>query len=314
MILNQSDLLLWLIIGSAGMFGGFLYGIKDKKLVLPHRVSKFEIEPGFVADCLFGLAGGILIFILLPGNFDFEAGIWEGIKIVAVAVVGGYGGRALVAKMLSTQFQELEQDIESLQYQNKQGGFAFNLLNQHLDDDLDTPPVSEKDLKEAILAAPASIKAVAFTMAQEFRNQNYKEHPDRIERTIPIFEALIEDDVTRKHHRNHAELAYVLKDKIPPDWKRAEEELTEAIEIRNKRNQSGFRLYEFNRALCRIHLHFPLNDIKSDLDEALPWPRTGDLIRHPDKARAGALIEWMNQNYDQLKGWIEENKIDLPTT
>ena len=126
---------------------------------------------------------------LLPGNFDFEAGVWENIKIVAVAVVGGYGGRALVAKVLSQQFQELEQDVETLRYQNKQGGYAINLLSQHLDDDLDTPPVSEEDLKEAILAAPASVKAVAFNVAHEFRNQNYQEHPERIERTIPIFEA-----------------------------------------------------------------------------------------------------------------------------
>ena len=149
-------------------------------------------------------------------------------------------------------------------------------------------------------------------MAHEFRNNNYKEHPDRIERCIPVFEALIEDDVTDRFHRNHAELAYVFKDKVPPEWKRAEEELTEAIEIRNRRNYSGFRLYEFNRAICRIHLQFPFHDIKSDLDEALPWPRTGDLIRQPDPDRSKALIEWMQQNYEQLRDWIKENNIDLP--
>lgn len=303
---------LWLLVGGAGMFGGFLYGIKDKSLVLPHRKSRYEIEPGFVADCLFGLAGGFLIFILLPGDFNFEAGIWEVIKIVAVSVVGGYGGRALVAKVLSAQFQELEQDIQDLRTQNKQGGLAFAMLNQHFDDDLDTPPISEEELKEAILAAPASIKALAFNMAHEFRNKNYEEHPDRIERCIPVFEALIEDDVGDRYHRNHAELAYVLKDKIPPDWKRAEEELTKAIDIRNKRNHSGFRLYEFNRAICRIHLQAPFNDIKSDLDEALPWPRTGDLIRQPDKIKARALINWLKQNEARLKSWIEEHNIILP--
>ena len=306
------ELWLWLLIGGSGMFGGFLYGLKDRSLVLPHRTSRFEIEPGFVADCLFGLAGGFLIFILLPGNFDFDAGIWELTKIVAVAVVGGYGGRALVSKVLSQQFQELEQDIQSLRSQNKQGGTALALLSQHFDDDLDTPPVDEAELKEAILAAPASIKTVAFNMAHDFRNNTYEEHPERIDRAIPVLEALIEDDVTNRYHRNHAELAYVLKDKISPEWKRAEEALTKAIEIRDRRNHSGFRLYEFNRAICRIHLQAPLPLIKSDLDEALPWPRTGDLIRHPHPIKARALIEWLKQNRDQLAGWMKDNGINLP--
>jgi hypothetical protein len=303
---------LWFLIAGSGMFGGFLYGIRDRSLVLPHRKSKYVFEPGFIGDCLFGLAGGFLIFILLPGNFDYGAGIWELLKIVAVAVVGGYGGRALVAKMLSQQFQELEEDIEALRSQNKQGGMAFTLLNQHLDNDLDTPAIPEEELKEAILAAPASIKVLAFNMAHEFRNNNYERYPERIERCIPIFEALIEDDTANKFHRNHGELAYVLKDKTPPDWKRAEEELTTAIDIRNKGNDTGFRLYEFNRAICRIHLQFPFNDIKNDLDEALPWPRTGDLIRKPDAVKGKALIEWMLQNYDKLEDWIARNRINLP--
>src|SRR5688572_11470530 len=48
--------LLWLLVGGSGMFGGFLFGLKNRKLVLPHWESKHVIEPGCLGDCLFGLA------------------------------------------------------------------------------------------------------------------------------------------------------------------------------------------------------------------------------------------------------------------
>ncbi len=56
---------LWLICLS-GMFGGLLFGIRDKKLVIPHRKSENIYEPGVITDVLFGVAGGVVIFLILP--------------------------------------------------------------------------------------------------------------------------------------------------------------------------------------------------------------------------------------------------------
>jgi hypothetical protein len=305
--------LLWLVVGGAGMFGGFLFGIKDKKLTLPHRTSRYVFEPGFVGDCLFGLAGGFLVFILLPGNFAFDLNSPEEIiKIVAVAVVGAYGGRALVERVLSQQFYELENDVEELRRLNKQGGIAIALLHQHLDDDLDTPLIEAEDLKQAILSAPASVKVLAFDLAQAFRNENYETRPVLIERTIPIFEALILDDAENRFHRNHGELGYVYKDKPDPDWKKAEAELTQAIEIRDKERAGGFILYELNRALCRIKLGAPPELIKADLDKVLQQgPRNGEWVRRPDPKKGNILIEWLKENEALLRPWLEANEIQL---
>jgi hypothetical protein len=59
-------------------------------------------------------------------------------------------------------------------------------------------------------------------------------------------------ETDKRFHRNHAQLGYALKDKVPPDLAAAEAELTEAITLRNAAGDRGFLLYEFNRALTRI--------------------------------------------------------------
>ena len=304
--------LLWLVVAGAGMFGGFLFGIKDKTLTLPHRKSKYVIEPGFVGDCLFGLAGGFLVFILLPGNFEFNlAKPEEIIKIVAVAVVGGYGGRALVEKVLSQQFYELESDIAELRQQNKQGALAIALVRQHLDEDQDTPLIAEEELKQAILQASSSAKVEVFNMARTFRTTHYEHRPELLPRTIPIFQALIEDDREEQFHRNHGQLGYVYKDQRPqPQWKPAEAGLSKAIHIRDKLNEGGFLLYELNRAICNIQLGAELEVIRSDLDQVLRLgPDRGVWVRRPHPHKAQALVHWIHQNEGRLRDWLEENDI-----
>jgi hypothetical protein len=51
----------------------------------------------------------------------------------------------------------------------------------------------------------------------------------------------------------------------PSSWAEAEEELTKAIEIRDRVGDRGFLLYEFNRAYCRIRLDRPREESLSDL-------------------------------------------------
>ncbi len=75
-----------------------------------------------------------------------------------------------------------------------------------------------------------------------------------MERTIPVFRALIASDPEGRFHRNHGQLGFALKDKEPPDWREAEAELTNAIMIRGDPNVEGYWLYELNRAICRIKL------------------------------------------------------------
>jgi hypothetical protein len=76
-----------------------------------------------------------------------------------------------------------------------------------------------------------------------------------MERSIPVFRALIASDRERVYHRNHGELGFALKDKADPDWQEAFRELTMAIDIRGKpASEKGWAVYEAIRALCRINL------------------------------------------------------------
>src|SRR6266536_1536213 len=61
-----------------------------------------------------------------------------------------------------------------------------------------------------------------------------------MERTALIFRALIAADDENKFHRNHGQLAFVLKDKRPPDWPAAAAEFTRAISIRGDARTQGY--------------------------------------------------------------------------
>ena len=64
---------LWLLVTPVGAFGGLLYTLRDKGLVLPHRESDSNvINPGWLADCAYGIAGSYVVFLIVPGNFTLE--------------------------------------------------------------------------------------------------------------------------------------------------------------------------------------------------------------------------------------------------
>jgi hypothetical protein len=127
---------------------------------------------------------------------------------------------------------------------------ALSLLSRQLSPAAGETPVDENELKAAIRAASAPVKVVAFQQARAFRKDN---PGDKQRLAIPIFKALVES-APGQFHRNYAQLGYLYKDRPNPDWAEAERYLTEAIRLRGPADQAGYALYEFNRAVCRIHL------------------------------------------------------------
>ena len=104
-----------------------------------------------------------------------------------------------------------------------------------------------------------------------------------MERSLPIFKALTEtDEATTNHWWWYGALAYCLKDKRDPDYEEALRCLDVAIAGRGKNIRSG--AYEFNRAICRIHLsakhpHKAWDaQISSDLDAAKRAPKFAEII------------------------------------
>jgi hypothetical protein len=107
-----------------------------------------------------------------------------------------------------------------------------------------------------VKAASSETRSHIFYRAQLQRWRNWREPATKeiMERTIPVFRALVASDTAGEFHANHAQLGYALKDQRNPDWAEAESSLSRAIAIRGSAQTHNEHGYEFNRAICRIML------------------------------------------------------------
>jgi len=308
----------FIIIILAGAFGGLLYTARDSGIEIPHRdpENKHIIKLGWVADCAYGIAGAFVVFLILPTEIAIvnseQTSLLSSIssiglvKLIAISLVGGYGGRSLVdraleniAKKADEAKEEAKAATEKIIQKEEIDTVALELVQLQLDEGEEEQDTSK--LKDSIKKASRSARFEIFKEAQMARKKaNQKNSSLLMKRTIPLFEALIENESREKYHRNHAQLAYALKDKggaddSKNDWKRAYEELSAAIQLRNDDGAKGFKMYEFNRALCAIKLGLKPKKIIDDIKIA---------------AEVNYLYEAMKKNDDFTK-WADENNFDL---
>jgi hypothetical protein len=165
--------------------------------------------------------------------------------------------------------------------------------------------VDEEMLITAIKSASPGVKARIFYQAQEIRSDNWKKDKSKMERTIPIFRALVESDVDDDYHRNHGQLGYALKDQRKPGWAEAESELSKAIEIRDKKGDLGWIYYEFNRAVCRI------NQDKDFKNNRKSKPDVAKGIFADLKKSVEYKLENLIMKIDEINKWLKINKVTL---
>ena len=247
--------------------------------------KKHILNLGWIADCAYGIAGAFVVFLILPTELDTQNSNPESlliglslislIKLIALSIVGGYGGRSLVDRALSNIIKDVEEAKEEAKEANQKikqiqdiDTLALELTNLQLDDGEEEQDLQK--LKESIMKASKAARFEIFKEARIVREANWKENVSLMERTIPIFEALIENESGEKYHRNYGQLGYALKDQggkdeTKKDWKRAYDELSAAINLRNKEGKDGFLMYEFNRAICGIKLGFDKKEIIADI-------------------------------------------------
>jgi hypothetical protein len=147
-----------------------------------------------------------------------------------------------------------ERKLEALKKQTELDAAALGLASRQLNPSPDLPQVTQEELDAAIAAASRPVKLQIFNQAWEVRANNWRDaiSKPKMERTIPVFRALIGSDVQNQYHMNHGQLGFALKDMTQPQWAEAESQLTMAIDIRGPWNKHGWLFYEFNRAVCRI--------------------------------------------------------------
>lgn len=191
------------------------------------------------SDQIFALS--VLLFFVVSG-FLFGY-LWTRLFLVGALRHADQSAIGALTSSLEQFKKQSELDVE-----------ALNLTDRQLNLSSDLPKIPQEELNTAIASASQQIKVQIFNKAWQVRSSTwrYEETKNKMERTIPIFKALIHNDPEERYHMNHGQLGFALKDKTVPEWAEAENELTKAITIRGKWETNGWLLYEFNRAICRI--------------------------------------------------------------
>jgi hypothetical protein len=205
---------------------------------------------------------------------------------------------------LSEKLTEVEHKMSEWEKQAEIDARALSLVQGQLNPGSDTASTPQDDLNAALKLASPNARAQIFYQAQSVRSENWRDRrtKPRMERTIPIFKALIASDTEDVYHANHGQLGFALKDLRQPDWAGAESELSKAIEIRGPWQEHGWLFYEFNRAICRINLDSAFKQgkasdkqtkqtILADLKAASNAPALADLMREEP-----TISSWMALN------------------
>ena len=211
----------------------------------------------------------------LLGNFAIYAasglGDFPSSKIFSLALliyfsIGGFLISYLVTRLnllsafvqadLDARFAKVESEVSEFQKKVELDAKALTLVQKQLNPVTDAESISQEQLNNIINTSSSKAKQDIFYKAQEVRANNWRDRQTKpkMEKTIPVFRALIASDVDDIYHMNHGQLGFALKDKRKPDWKEAEAELTKAIELRGDWREKGWLFYEFNRAICNINL------------------------------------------------------------
>ena len=219
--------------------------------------------------------------------------------------------KAALQKEYESATQKLEQtgkDIEQFKKQPDLDAAALSLTYKQLFPSRGEPIIDQAELNSAIASASDSTKVQIFNEAAQLRSKTWKEVSTKqeMERTIPIFRALISCDPENKFHKNHGQLGFALKDKVISDWEEAEKELTKAIEIRGDWKKYGWLFYEFNRAYCRIMKDSSFNKKKHSDTETIK------LIIDDLKAASNATyLQSIIENDKIVQEWIKLNEISI---
>lgn len=195
---------------------------------------------GFASSQIFAI--GILVFFVINGFLI--AYLWTRLYLAG----------AMRQADSSSRLAAVETKLDAIDIDAR----ALSMVQRFLNPTAGSPELSQQDLNAAISAATTTTKSQIFWHARDVRSENWRTIADKpkMERTIPIFRALIASDTEHVYHANHGQLGFALKDQRTPGWEEALTELTEAIRLRGDWQKSDWRqpTYEFVRAVCRINL------------------------------------------------------------
>jgi len=249
-----------------------------------------------------------LALFLSPGFGDVPRPDVMAIAVVLYFAISGFlFGYLWTRLFLGEALREadvaaLGEKISELERQMVRDAKAIGLVQNQLNPPVGSPEVAPAELRDAIMKASPAAKTTILYQAWDVRSESWRDDKPRMERTIPIFSALVDSDV--RNHANHGNLGFALKDKKNPDWAEAEKELTKAIEIRRDSHTQGWLLYEYNRAICRIHLEEDMQKGKAG-----PSPNREKILADLRAAAINDELRNMIEGEQSVCDWMNRNQI-----
>ena len=312
-----------LVLIFSGILGGVIYTILvDGHVEMPRFVAGKgdKFEAGLFGDILLGIAGAVVLdFIAQSLEIEFT----ENLEVAAAGIVGGYGGRAILQFALQRVFKDinlLEADRQRYLQANLQANLQRRLermdslelveqLNQQIESGLSAAELGRltAEIKQAELGDRQRI----YKLASEFRRKAKQLGESvQVERSIPIFEALVESDSQK--HQYYAELAFAHKDSGSSDWVQVIQYLDRAIALRGNQQRTETWNYELSRAITRIQAAHEASG-SYDFDPAVHERIIADLLavaeiynlenilkEVSDQNVPAPIFEWMQHNQTML--------------
>ncbi len=206
---------------------------------------------------------------------------------MALAIMGFFSTCGLLYGYLWTRYEE------AITTDAAADALALSLVDRWLNGRPAPDDQMRLDMLGAVKSASSSTKMRIFLQAEQYRKPSSEQVN---ERSLPVFQALVEADPQGVFHRSRGQYALALVGKtkdaqnLDDDWRNALDLLNDAIRIRDSSGESGWHDYEFARAICRIVLdpNFKkeqpsdaqtIQSIRADLDKAKDVPEsTKDVI------------------------------------
>ncbi len=150
------------------------------------------------------------------------------------------------------QTQGISLEITDSTPQSQIDTIAISLVNRYLSDVDARTTVDTVKLSHAVTHASELTRHTIFLLARDVRFNNWASNKSLMERSIPIFEALIAVDPHKYYY--FSQLGYAYKDRVKPDWQAAKDQLDHAITLLGENDEQSSPYHQLNRAICLIKL------------------------------------------------------------
>jgi len=308
-----------LIAGFSFMFGvllGYLFGLRptdnSQKAAGQSPSTSPQTNLVEIADWLTKiiLGAGLVQLTSLPKPIwtfatNMAAGVVNGTNepanpAIALAIMGFFATCGLLYGYLWTRYED------AVTSYGAGDTSAAALVNRWLNGHPTPDDQTRLDMIEAVKHASSTARMRIYLQAEQYRKSSTE---DINERSLPVFQALVDADSEGVFHRNRGQFALALmgrkKDPNRPgeDWSNALALLNDAIRIRDLSEEPGWHEYEFARAVCQIKLDQNLikrqpsdpqlaQSIRADLDQAKDIPNATQGLIDKDQV----VNQWMTLN------------------